>query len=71
MIVLRLRTLPRGARPLLLLIIFLPLFCLYVNPLSLFAKALVLNKDGISEMREPLPLSIGYLRVCGLENAYQ
>ncbi len=46
-------------RTLLLLIIFLPLFCLYVNPLRLFAKTLVLNRDGISEMRESLPLSIG------------
>jgi hypothetical protein len=33
--------------------------------MRLFAKALVLKGGRISETREPLPQSIGYLRVCG------
>jgi hypothetical protein len=61
---LRLLSLTRGARPLLLLVIFLALLCLYANPLRLFAKALVLKRGRISEMRETLPQRI-YLRVCG------
>ena len=43
-----------GARPLLLLIIFLALLCLYANPLRLFAKALVLKRGRISENTLPL-----------------
>jgi hypothetical protein len=58
---LRLRSLPRGARPLLLLH---ALLCLYANPLRLFANALVLKRGRFSEMREPLQQSIRYLRVC-------
>jgi hypothetical protein len=61
----RLRSLTRCARPLLLLIIFLALLCVYANPLRLFAKGLVWKRGRISEMREPLPQSICYLRVCG------
>ncbi len=38
------RRLTRGARPLLLFIIFLAVLCLYAIPLRLFAKALVLKR---------------------------
>jgi hypothetical protein len=58
-------TLTRGVCPLLLFIIFLSVFLsLYDNTLRLFTQGLVLKRDRISEMRDPLSQSISYLRVC-------
>jgi hypothetical protein len=53
---LRLRSLPRGASPLLLLLLrSLLAFLCFASPLRLFASATVLKRGRISEMREALP----------------
>jgi hypothetical protein len=51
---LRLRSLPRGARPLLLRSRLLAFLCC-ASPLRLFARATVLKRGRISEMQKPLP----------------
>ena len=51
---LRLRSLPRGARPLLLRSRLLAFLCC-ASPLRLFASVTVLRRDRISEMQEALP----------------